>query len=53
MQTVLQHQESGRWTSAYKKLEIKKIEKYTYFRGKFRAQWNIHDQPFFAKTVNG
>ena len=50
MQTVRQHQEGGRWTST-KKIMIKdwEIEKYTYLRGNFTAQSNIHGEPFLQK----
>ena len=51
MQTVRQHQEGGRWTSTYKKIMIKdwEIDKYTYLRGDFTAQSNIHGGPFLQK----
>ena len=51
MQTVRQHQEGGRWTSTKKKIMIKdlEIDKYTYLRGNFTAQLNIHGGPFLQK----
>ena len=53
MQTVCQHQKGGHWTSTSKeqknKKKIEKIYKYTYTRGEFTAQTNIHDGPFLQK----
>ena len=46
MQTVRQHQKGGRWTSTKKQIVIKdwEIDKYTYLRGNFTAQLNIHGE---------
>ena len=53
MQTVCPHQKGGHWTSTSKeqKKQIKdrEIDKYTYPRGEFTAQTNIHDGPFLQK----
>ena len=44
------HQEGGPWTSTWKK-KVKdwEIDKYSYLRGDFTAQSNIHGQPFLQK----
>ena len=51
IQTVRHHQKGGRWTSTKKNIMIKdlEIDKYTYLRGNFTAQSNIHDGPFLQK----
>ena len=49
MQTVRQHQQGGPWTSTYKKIKDWEIDKYTYLRGNFTAQSNIHGETFLQK----
>ena len=51
MQTVRQHQEvvAGLVHKKKKMIEDWEIDKYTYLRGDFTAQLNIHSGPFLQK----